>query len=278
MPDIFESHKRALRIGQIVPSSNTTMETEIPALFAARQKLMPQDGPFTFHSSRMRMKKVVKAELEAMDRDSLRCAAELADAAVDVVGYACLVAIMSMGPGYHRESEARLAEKMKEEGSAAPVITSAGALINELKLAGVESIALVTPYLDPLTELVVGYIRNEGIQVVDAVGLCIADNLEVGRRNAADLLTDITRLNTRGADAVVISACVQMPSLAVIPRAEDKLGLPVTSAAICTARSMLRALKLEPVAPDAGYFLSPANVESGSLKRAATQNAKLTSV
>jgi len=278
MADIFESHKRALRIGQIVPSSNTTMETEIPALFAARQKLMPEDGPFTFHSSRMRMKKVVKAELEAMDRDSLRCAAELADAAVDVVGYACLVAIMSMGPGYHRESEARLAEKMKEEGSAAPVITSAGALINELKLAGVESIALVTPYLDPLTELVVGYIRNEGIQVVDAVGLCIADNLEVGRRNAADLLTDITRLNTRGADAVVISACVQMPSLAVIPRAEDKLGLPVTSAAICTARSMLRALKLEPVAPDAGYFLSPANVESGSLRRAATQNAKLTSV
>lgn len=277
MADIFESHKRALRIGQIVPSSNTTMETEIPALFAARQKLMPQDGPFTFHSSRMRMKKVVKAELEAMDRDSLRCAAELADAAVDVVGYACLVAIMSMGPGYHRESEARLTEKMKEEGSAAPVITSAGALINELKLAGVESIALVTPYLDPLTELVVGYIRNEGIQVVDAVGLCIADNLEVGRRNAADLLTDITRLNTRGADAVVISACVQMPSLAVIPRAEDKLGLPVTSAAICTARSMLRALKLEPVAPDAGYFLSPANVESGSLKRG-TQNAKLTSV
>jgi maleate isomerase len=278
MEDIFESHKRALRIGQIVPSSNTTMETEIPALFAARQKLMPQDGPFTFHSSRMRMKKVVKAELEAMDRDSLRCAAELADAAVDVVGYACLVAIMSMGPGYHRESEARLTEKMKEEGSAAPVITSAGALINELKLAGVESIALVTPYLDPLTELVVGYIRSEGIQVVDAVGLCIADNLEVGRRNAADLLTDITRLNTRGADAVVISACVQMPSLAVIPGAEDKLGLPVTSAAICTARSMLRALKLEPVAPDAGYFLSPANVESGSLKRAATQNAKLTSV
>jgi len=279
MPDIFESHKRALRIGQIVPSSNTTMETEIPALFVAHQRLRPEDGAFTFHSSRMRMKKVVKAELEAMDRDSLRCAAELADAAVDVVGYACLVAIMSMGPGYHRESEARLAAKMKEEGSAAPVITSAGALINELKLAGVESIALVTPYLEPLTELVVGYIRNEGIQVVDSVGLCIADNLAVGRRNAADLLGDITRLNTSGADAVVISACVQMPSLAVIPRAEDKLGLPVTSAAVCTARSMLRALKLEPVAPDAGYFLSPANVESGSLRRgAAPQDAKLTSV
>src|SRR5258708_6455955 len=147
MPDIFESHKRALRIGQIVPSSNTTMETEIPALFAARQRLRPADGAFTFHSSRMRMKKVVKAELEAMDRDSLRCAAELADAAVDVVGYACLVAIMSMGPGYHRESEARLTAKMKEEGSAAPVITPAVALIDETELARAEPLALPTAHL-----------------------------------------------------------------------------------------------------------------------------------
>ena len=251
------------------------METEIPAIFAARQRVSPEDGPFTFHSSRMRMKKVVKEELEAMDRDSLRCAAELADAAVDVVGYACLVAIMSMGHGYHRESEVRLSQRMKEEGSAAPVITSAGALINELKLAGVRAIAMVTPYLQPLTDLVVDYIRNEGIHVVDSVGLCIADNLAVGRRNPADLLSDIERLNTRGVDAVVISACVQMPSLPIIPRAEDKLGLPVTSAAACTARSMLRALKLQPVAPDAGYFLSRANLEPGSLAGASAKEARL---
>lgn len=42
------------RIGQIVPSSNTTMETEIPAMLNARQAIRPER--FTFHSSRMRMK------------------------------------------------------------------------------------------------------------------------------------------------------------------------------------------------------------------------------
>jgi maleate isomerase len=258
-------HRPSIRIGQIVPSSNTTMETEIPAIFAARERVFPQDGRFTFHSSRMRMKKVVKEELEAMDRDSLRCAMELADAEVDVVGYACLVAIMSMGRGYHRESEARLVQKMQEGESAAKVITSAGALVDELKLAGVRSVSMVTPYIQPLTDLVADYIRDEGIQVIDAISLSIADNCAVGRRDPAALLTDIERLNTRGADAVVISACVQMPSLAVIPRAEARLRLPVTSAAVCTARAMLRALKLEPVAPDTGYFLSPANVAAGSL-------------
>lgn len=245
------------------------METEIPAIFAARRRLAPEDGPFTFHSSRMRMKKVVKEELEAMDRDSLRCATELADAAVDVVGYACLVAIMSMGYGYHRESEARLTQRMAEEGSPAPVITSAGALVNELKLSGVRAVSLVTPYIQPLTDLVADYIRHEGIQVIDSIALCIPDNLAVGRRNPGDLLSDIERLNTQGVDAVVISACVQMPSLSVIARAEDKLGLPVASASVCTACSMMRALKLQPVAPDAGYFLSPGNLQPGSLKRAA---------
>ncbi|MEG0918016.1 MAG: Asp/Glu racemase, partial [Myroides sp.] len=40
------------RIGQIVPSSNVTMETEIPAIFKARETILPER--FTFHSSRMR--------------------------------------------------------------------------------------------------------------------------------------------------------------------------------------------------------------------------------
>ena len=88
---------RVYRIGQIVPSSNVTMETEIPAIFRMRESLFPER--FTFHSSRMRMKKVTQDELAAMDADSDRCALELSDAAVDVMGYACLVAIMAMGRG-----------------------------------------------------------------------------------------------------------------------------------------------------------------------------------
>src|ERR1044071_4335051 len=101
------------RIGQIVPSSNTTMETEIPAMLRAREAVEPER--FTFHSSRMRMKKVTKEELAAMDADSDRCAAELSDARVDVMGYACLVAIMAMGKGDHCQSQKRLQEVTQRE-------------------------------------------------------------------------------------------------------------------------------------------------------------------
>ncbi len=70
--------KTYYRIGQIVPSSNTTMETELPAMFRARELVAPER--FTFHSSRMRMKKVTKEALKVMDADSTRCALELSDA------------------------------------------------------------------------------------------------------------------------------------------------------------------------------------------------------
>ncbi len=265
--------KRLVRVGQIVPSSNTTMETEIPAILRAREQAGIGEETFTFHSSRMRMKKVSKAELEAMDRDSFRCAAELADAPVDVVGYACLVAIMSMGVGYHRTSERQLQEVLRKEGRDVPVVTSAGALVDELKRSGVRSISIVTPYVKPLTDLVVGYIRSEGIVVKDSIALAIDDNVAVGRRDPELLVDDVARLDIEGVDAVVLSACVQMPSLGAIQRVEDRLGLPVTSAAICTTRKLLDAAGLEPVAPDAGFFLSRRNLSEGSLTSMQTQVA-----
>jgi len=245
---------RTYKIGQIVPSSNTTMETEIPAMLHAREDIRPDR--FTFHSSRMRMHKVTPEELKAMNLEALRCAAELADAQVDVMSTACLVAIMAMGHGHHRVVEHELGAIARDNHCLAPVMTSAGALVEGLKLMGAKKISLLAPYMRPLCELVVGYLENEGIEVMDAITFEIADNLEVGRRDPARLLEDVQRLNTANVDVVVLSACVQMRSLSSIQTAEDRLGIPVTSTAVCTVRRMLDHLELEPVIPNAGALLS----------------------
>jgi maleate isomerase len=244
------------RIGQIVPSSNTTMETELPAMFRAREAVSPER--FTFHSSRMRMKTVTREELAAMDAAAGRCAAELADARVDVLGYACLVAIMSAGHGYHCQSETRLRGIMADEGHAVPVVTSAGALITGLKTLGARRIAMVAPYLKPLTGLVCDYIEAEGIEVADTISLEIADNVEVGRRDPMALVEVYKALDLRDIDALVLSSCVQMPSLAAIPVVERECGLPVVSAAVCTTHQMLRRLGLDTHVPEAGTLLSGA--------------------
>ena len=245
---------RSFRIGQIVPSSNTTMETEIPAMLRAREAVEPER--FTFHSSRMRMRKVTREELAAMDDESDRCALELSDAAVDVMGYACLVAIMSQGAGYHRESQSRLHGVTVDNGHPTPVVSSAGALTEGLECLGAKRVAIITPYVKPLTQMVIDYIEAEGIQVVDSIALEIPDNLEVGRRDPLVLQEIVKRLDISNADAVVLSACVQMPSLASIQAVEDALGIPVVSAATCTTYQILKALNLKPLVPNAGRLLS----------------------
>jgi maleate isomerase len=247
-------NKQNYRIGQIVPSSNTTMEIEIPALLRLREQVAPER--FSFHSSRMRMKKVTKEELSKMDCDSDRCALELSDARVDVMGYACLVAIMSMGLGYHRESQARLHQLTVDNGAPAPVVSSAGALVEGLKHLKAKKIAILTPYMKPLTQLVVDYIEHEGIEVLDAVSLEIADNLEVGSQDPLAPIERSKRLNTANCDAVVLSACVQMPSLPSVQPVEDRLGLPVVSASVCTTWQMLNALGLPAVIPNGGRLLA----------------------
>jgi maleate isomerase len=89
--------QRSYRIGQIVPSSNTTMETEIPALLRARERVSPER--FTFHSSRMRMKQVTQEELAAMDAESERCAPERPPPRGAVKGFWCVVGMNWMGEG-----------------------------------------------------------------------------------------------------------------------------------------------------------------------------------
>ncbi|MGQ4598108.1 aspartate racemase/maleate isomerase family protein [Nocardia sp. R6R-6] len=242
------------RVGLIVPSSNITMETEIPAMLRARERIEPDR--FTFHSSRMRMKSVTSEELAAMDDESDRCAAELADADVGVFAYACLVAIMSRGHGYHCVSQERLAGRARENGSSAPVVTSAGALVNALGTLGARSAALIAPYLKPLTEQVVGYIRNEGYTITDHIALEIPDNLEVGSQDPMALDAVVDRLDHSAADVVILSACVQMPSLAAIQAVQDRIGKPVVSAAVATTYEILKALDLKPVVPDAGELLN----------------------
>lgn len=245
---------RSYRVGLIVPSSNTTMETEIPAMLRAREQILPER--FTFHASRMRMKEVTKEQLAAMDRDSDRCALELSDARMDVMGYACLVAIMSMGLGYHRESQRRLAQVAADNAAAAPVTTSAGALVEGLQALGAKRVAIIAPYMKPLTRLVIDYIEHEGIEVVDSLSLEISDNLAVGARDPRAPAELWKQLNVSGVDAIVASACVQMPSLAAVPLIEQASGLPVVSSAVCTTWSLLKHLGLQRRVPNAGTLLS----------------------
>jgi maleate isomerase len=243
----------AYRIGLVVPSSNTTMETEVPELLRRREQVHPQR--FTCHSSRVALRSVTPAELARMNTGSDRCAAELADARCDVLAYACLVAVMAEGPAAHVGIEDRLEAAGERAGHLMPVVSSAGALVAGLHAVNARRVAMVTPYAEPLTAMVVAYLAEYGVETVDAISLGITDNAAVGRRDPADLAVLAERLDTRRADAIVLSACVQMPSLSAVPVVQERTGLPVLTAATATVRQILDRLDLDPYIPGGGVLL-----------------------
>ena len=249
-----------VRIGLVVPSSNVTVETELPELLARHST-----ARFSFHASRMRMLEVTASELAAMNGQAGRCVDELADAGVDALLYGCLVAVMAEGPrrpgsvpgeAAHRRVERAVEAQLAGRGLSIPVASSAGALVEALEALGASTVALVTPYLRPLAETVVAYLEGEGIKVADWRALEVSDNAEVGRIPGERIMQAARSLDLAGVEALVISACVQMPSLDLVQRAEDEFGLPVLSAATAAASVLLDRLGLPPVLPKAGSLLA----------------------
>jgi len=241
----------AYRIGLVVPSSNVTVETEMPALLQRHRS-----ARFSFHSTRMRMHTVSPEELRAMNAQRGRCVDEIGDAGVDAVLYACLVALMAQGAGEHQRTESAVVEQLAERGLTPRVTSSAGALVHALRATGAERVALVMPYLRPVAELVVAYVEAEGFTVTGWRALEVADNAEVGCI-AGDRVLDAARsLDLAGTDALVVSACVQMPSLPLVQQAEDEFGLPVLSAATAGAFTLLDQLGLPVDLPGAGRLLA----------------------
>lgn len=234
------------RIGLVVPSSNVTVETEIPALLSRHAER------FSFHGSRMRMHQVTPEQLKAMNAQRERCVDELGDAGVDALLYACLVAVMAQGAGEHR----RVEEAIRDQLPDTEILSSAGALVEGLTALGARRIALVTPYLKPLAEQVVVYLEAEGFEVVDWAALEVGDNAEVGCIPGARVMEAAGGLELGRADALVISACVQMPSLDLVAPAEEKFRLPVLSAATAGAYTLLTRLGLDPIVPGAGRLLA----------------------
>lgn len=241
------------RIGLIVPSSNVTVEAELPALLARHGSC-----EFSFHASRMRMHTVSADELRNMNSQRERCVDELADARVDALLYACLVAVMVQGPGEHRRVENAVATQLAQRAPGTEVLSSAGALVEGLRAVPARRIALVTPYPRPLAEQVVAYLCAEGFDVSAWSALEVADNTEVGRIPPDDVMAAASDLDLSRVDALVISACVQMRSLALVQAAEEEFGIPVLSAATAGAYSLLRRLRLPVDIAGAGSLLHDA--------------------
>ncbi|MCS7097343.1 MAG: aspartate/glutamate racemase family protein [Candidatus Methanomethylicia archaeon] len=219
-----------VKLGLIIPSSNTTMETEF-------RVMLPQG--FTIHTARLRLKSVTLEGLIEMESRVEEEAIKLADADVDVIGYGCTSGSLFKGLGHDK-----MLEEMITRVTGKPAVATAGAVVNALRVLNIKNVAVATPYIDEINELEKKFLIENGFKVVDLKGLQLSDNLKIGRISSRTTYRLISKLKYEDADGIFIS-CTNYPTIKVIEKLENKLKKPIISSNTATLWAMIRKLNIK---------------------------------
>jgi maleate isomerase len=151
-----------------------------------------------------------------------------------VVTYACASGSFVGGAAGEQE----LHNSMVGAGAPAATTTSGG-LVAALHALRLRRIAVVTPYIDSVTERLLSFLGEHRVEVVSSVGLGLLDHIwQVGY---AETVQAVSAVDVPEADGVFIS-CTNVPTYDIIGPLERWLGKPVLTANQVTMWSALHAM------------------------------------
>lgn len=214
---------RRLRVGLLVPSSNSVME---PDFYAD----LP-DG-VTLHTARMFLRDVtVAAEEEMLDVHFPKALHELATVQPDVVVFGCTSAGALRGNAYDEQICRHITDVT--ESPAVSVIASVRAALAAV-LSSHSSVLVLSPYIDEVNERIRASLAADGISVAAVKGLGIVENQEIGAVHpqritqfAQTTLQDVAK-DGRTPGALFLS-CTNLRAKEARETVQNLLGLPVVT-------------------------------------------------
>ena len=216
-----------LRLGLIVPSSNTTMEAEYG-------RVLPDN--ITLHTSRMRLRDVTVETLVEMEKSVEEEALKLADANVDIIGYGCTSGSLVIGLHHDKEIVSKI-----ERVTNLPAVATAGAVVDALRSLKIHKVVVATPYIDEINNLEEKFLDGNGFEVVEIKGLNIVENTKIGVTKEDIVIDLVQSLNHQSADGVFVS-CTNLPTMKVIEKLERALHKPFISSNTATLWSILKRI------------------------------------
>lgn len=235
---MIDTPKRAILV---VPANNTTMEAEIPAYCPEIAELRVARVPRPHRP-------LTPDDLPAYRQSTLATVAPLVKDGVDVVLYGCTSAGFLAGPKGDTEAVHALSDLVK-----APVVSTAVAMGAALKHSGLERVDLVSPYLDWKNAMLVSFLAAAGVSVAGTGTFSAKNPTELAGISPEMILQmclEVAREDSQG----LLIACVQLPTIDIIPTLASRLERPVWSAVRAAAWAALRQLGLpaERLVPDEG--------------------------
>src|SRR5260370_15160103 len=126
-----------------------------------------------------------------------------------------------------------MVERLRERTSAA-VVSTAGAMLDALRSAGVSETAVVTPYLQPVNDGLRDYLENSGIRVETLNSFFCKTTAELGAITEDQVLELARRTGTPRSKSLFV-ACSQLPTLNVVAQMRADVAIPVWSSVHATA-------------------------------------------
>ncbi|HEX5213256.1 MAG TPA: hypothetical protein VFW22_16140 [Pseudolabrys sp.] len=229
----------------VVPENNTTMEPEIGAL-------CPALAPMPVARVKRPPRTLLLEDLPAYADATLDAVAPYADEQLDLVIYGCTAAGFLGGPA----GNAAMIDKLRAN-TGADVVSTAGAMVDVLRNAGVGETAVVTPYLQPVNDGLRAYLESSGIAVETLNSFFCKTTAELGAITEEQVFDLALRTVTPRSKSLFI-ACSQLPTLQAVAALRAKLDIPVWSSIQATAWAAVNALTAQglPVAMKADALVT----------------------
>lgn len=231
---------RKIRIGILVPSSNTALE---PLVYAILSSIHSEDISISVHFSRFRVTTIDSSESAnaQFELETILAAARLlADAHVNVIGWGGTSAGWL---GF--DIDERLCAAIEAE-TKIPATTSTLALNQALSMLEVKELGLVTPYVEELNDKIMSNYLQADIVIRKSQErhLGITDNNEIGDTDDQALDRMIQEVMDHGA-RIVTTFCTNLHAAQRVEYWENSHGIVVLDTVSTVVWGVLRIVGVD---------------------------------
>lgn len=216
-----------LTLGLIVLQVDETIESDF-------RRLMPEQGVRLLHNRIPSPDAITPETLPEMGKALPRAAALFPPQSdLSVIAYACTSGTAAMG-------EPRIEAQVRKGFPGVAVTNPLSALKAALSALGLRRIALVSPYMESVSDEIRARLGEGGVRVTSVGSFNQTADRLVARIDPDSVLKAALAMGAdEEAEGVVIS-CTALPAVAVLAKAQERLGKPVLASNQALAWHMLR--------------------------------------
>lgn len=223
----YEPLAARLRLGLVALATDHASESEL-------HRMLPLDDADLFVTRIRHDGQCDVASLRAMgDELAASCELLLPGTPLNAVAYGCTSGTVAIGYD-------RVAAVIRSKRPGVAVTTPISAAEAAFRALGVRRIAVLTPYVDEVNELIADYLEGNGFPVSTLASFGLETDIQMSTVPPEAIERAVLDLEPGAAEAVFI-CCTALRSVETVATLEQRLGLPVVTSNQAMLWEMLRA-------------------------------------